>query len=481
MTHSISNRLVGRMAAVLFLAAGLVSTLTAFLPIQEGASRAGELVVGLTAIAVAVFAWTAPWERWPRSRSLWLPVLAFAILAATYVTDASSEATFATYFVVVFVWVGVCHPRWTSVRLLPLGVAGYVTPLVATGGGVTAIDSTLEVGVLCGLVGEALAWVSEKLRVAEVVDERRGYQMQMLLRSAELLARENDPTRLPRLVVDLAVQLLRTDAAIVLLVEGDETLRTAASYGWPDAPAELSIAGSAAVRRLLEGDQVAMLDRDAAQGDLRPLLAHPAVLVLPLPGTARTQGLLAAAGREAHVDDFGRDVALTFATQAGLALERVRASQALLEESLRDELTGLGNRRYANLALADSAVGDAIVMIDLDQFKDLNDRDGHAAGDRILRELAAHLRGTLREDDLAARMGGDEFLLILRRARDHAFATVDRLEERWRAGDPPVTYSAGIAVRLDGESTDRTLARADAALYAAKQQGRARVSLAAEP
>jgi hypothetical protein len=171
--HSITNRLVGRMAAVLFAVSGLVSAVTALLPIQEGVNRAGELVVGVAAIGVGLWAWLAPWDRWPRARSLWLPPLAFALLASTYVTGSSEDATFSTYFVVVFVWIGICHPRWTSVKLLPFGVAAYVLSLVITGEGVQALDSTLEVAVLCGLVGEALAWVSEKLRAAEAVDERR--------------------------------------------------------------------------------------------------------------------------------------------------------------------------------------------------------------------------------------------------------------------------------------------------------------------
>lgn len=477
--QSLSNRVVARMAAVLFLVSGGLSVVTAFLPIQPGANRAGELVVGLAAIAIGGFAWLAPWQRWRRSSTLGLPVLAFGVLAATELTGSAEAATFATYFVVVFVWVGIAHPRWTSARLLPIAVVAYVAPLVSTDQAATALDSGLEVAVLCLLVGEALAWVSERLRIAEVVDERRSYQMQQLLRAGELLARENEPTRLPGLAAELAVQLLRTHAAVVLLVEGDGALRSVRSFRWPEEAEVSTLTASPELRRVMESDRVAVLDRERLERDLGFALPFPAVLAMPLAGTTRPQGVLLAGLKETSpIDEFAQDAARTFATQAGLALERVQAAQSLLAESLRDELTGLGNRRYANVALADSTAGDAIVVIDLDRFKELNDARGHAAGDDVLKMLAAHLRTALRDNDTAARLGGDEFLLILRGIGDNAVAALDRLEQRWRSGRPPVTYSAGVAMRRDDESSEQTLARADAALYAGKDRGRDRVTVA---
>jgi diguanylate cyclase (GGDEF)-like protein len=400
------------------------------------------------------------------------------VLDATVVTGSSDPSTFATYFVVVFVWVGIGHPRWTAIRLSPLALAAYVVPLVATGEPDRAFDSVFEVMVLCVLIGEAIAWVSESLRVAEVVDERQSRQMAMLVRAAELLAREHEPGRLPQLVGNLAVQLLRAEGAAILIAEGDGGLRPLDAVRWPGGLAEGPVAPSPQLREVLDGDGVALLDRERAGRELGLSVPFPRILAMPLAGTTRPQGILIVGPVEATLDAFARDAAATFATQAGLALERVRAAQALLEESLRDELTTLGNRRYANLALADSSVGDAIVIIDLDHFKELNDARGHAAGDEVLRSLAGHLRSALRENDTAARLGGDEFLLILRGAGDNARATLERLEQQWRAGHHPVAYSAGIAVRVADETADQALMRADHALYAAKEQGRDRVTVA---
>lgn len=140
------------------------------------------------------------------------------------------------------------------------------------------------------------------------------------------------------------------------------------------------------------------------------------------------------------MEPFAEHASRTFATQAALALERVQVEESLREDSLQDELAGLGNRRYANRVLAHLQSGDGVAMIDLDHFKDLNDTLGHAAGDDLLRAFAGELTRSLREGDTAARLGGDESLLVLRRAGEHAEATLNRLGDRWRATGSAVTF-----------------------------------------
>ena len=205
-----------------------------------------------------------------------------------------------------------------------------------------------------------------------------------------------------------------------------------------------------------------------------PTGAFHTEVLLPLRGSSGIEGLFAAgyAHGEPRLDAFAGHVARTFATQSALALERLQAVRSLLEDSLRDELTGLGNRRAANRAMSGLRPADAVVMIDLDYFKDLNDTKGHAAGDELLREFAGSVTASLRDGDVAVRLGGDEFLLILRGAGDHATAAVERLAGRWRDTASGITFSAGIAVR--GERDEDLVARADVALYTAKRDGRDR-------
>jgi diguanylate cyclase (GGDEF)-like protein len=157
------------------------------------------------------------------------------------------------------------------------------------------------------------------------------------------------------------------------------------------------------------------------------------------------------------------------------------AIAALSDASLRDELTGVGNRRYGMSALARLRVGDVVLLLDLDGFKAINDRHGHAAGDAVLADLGGLLLGSMRGVDAVARYGGEEFLVVLSQAEVAAREIAERLLADWRARSPRATLSCGVAVHEAGETPEETLARADAALYEAKRLGRDRACVAPAP
>jgi diguanylate cyclase (GGDEF)-like protein len=158
---------------------------------------------------------------------------------------------------------------------------------------------------------------------------------------------------------------------------------------------------------------------------------------------------------------------------SGIALSRL--AERVRRHAETDPLTGLLNRRAFVTAaereheLAGRTGADlAVVLIDLDDFKIINDRDGHAAGDRLLAELAHAWQDALRPADILARHGGDEFALLLpATSEDGAEHVVLRLHEAH-----PMTWSAGIAAWPRGATLDTALARADAKLYGMKR-GRA--------
>ncbi|HVU71970.1 MAG TPA: GGDEF domain-containing protein [Mycobacteriales bacterium] len=137
-----------------------------------------------------------------------------------------------------------------------------------------------------------------------------------------------------------------------------------------------------------------------------------------------------------------------------------------------DALTGVGNRLAFDRALDEIVSGPvAIVVVDLDGLKVVNDTQGHAAGDALITAAAAALRGSSRSDDLVARLGGDEFGLVLpRTGRSDASAVVARLEAALTAAG--VSASIGIAVTHDGTGVRATLASADADMYANKTRRR---------
>jgi diguanylate cyclase (GGDEF)-like protein len=183
--------------------------------------------------------------------------------------------------------------------------------------------------------------------------------------------------------------------------------------------------------------------------------------VLPAASTPAVRALLAR-----HLPGFVRD--------AHRALELVERTRRLAEDASIDPLTGLANRRAMGRALGRLRPDDVVVLLDLDHFKRLNDRLGHAQGDGVLRAFGHVLADVARARDIAGRYGGEEFLVILDRV-DAADAEkyLLRLRARWEQLRPhPVTFSAGLARVSD--HGDAALREADAAMYAAKAAGRDR-------
>jgi two-component system cell cycle response regulator len=174
----------------------------------------------------------------------------------------------------------------------------------------------------------------------------------------------------------------------------------------------------------------------------------------------------------------------------GLQEELVVQSKRLEALIFEDPLTGLSNRRFILTQLAGQVSAArrhgrpfSVAMLDIDHFKAVNDRHGHAAGDHVLAEVTGVLREHLRAEDQLGRLGGEEFLVLLPDAGDAAAAAAaDKLRaevERHRVeveGQAlAITLSVGWAT-WDGESPDDLVRRADDALYAAKRAGRNRVS-----
>jgi diguanylate cyclase (GGDEF)-like protein len=177
------------------------------------------------------------------------------------------------------------------------------------------------------------------------------------------------------------------------------------------------------------------------------------------------------------------------ADEASAALARAYSHRAAEAQASTDALTGLPNRRYfdefcgllARRRRSDDAVG--VLMIDIDKFKVLNDTYGHATGDEVLRAVAGAIVAAVREDDVPARFGGEEFVVLLRNPGvDVAFEVGERVRvavaqlDLQRLGVPGVSVSVGVAVSDHADQPiDELIGLADQALYRAKRAGRDRV------
>jgi diguanylate cyclase (GGDEF)-like protein len=266
----------------------------------------------------------------------------------------------------------------------------------------------------------------------------------------------------------------------------------------PDAEAEALVPGGAwgvAVPESVSRCDCWALKRGRAHAadaaaSCAPCQAAGASLCVPLAARGESLGVLWSGG--APLDRPARKLATTLADQLALALADIRLREELRAQALRDGLTGLNNRRFLD------EVGDklcqqtvrrggqlAVIMLDIDHFKVLNDEHGHAAGDAALRRTGQVIAEGLRRSDICCRYGGEEFALILPDcSTENAAMRAEHLRRRIERepdarGVPAVTASFGVAALPASGTTMRELLRAaDEALYRAKAGGRNRVETA---
>ncbi|MBA2385403.1 MAG: GGDEF domain-containing protein, partial [Actinobacteria bacterium] len=207
----------------------------------------------------------------------------------------------------------------------------------------------------------------------------------------------------------------------------------------------------------------------------------------------RSFGRLVLAGTDFDPDD--RMTAAVLVGQAVVALDNARLHRIVEQQAIVDGLTGLANRRHAEELLTRELARSArfggpvgLILADVDDFKAINDEYGHPIGDAVLREVAGALLGTIREVDVAARWGGEEFAVVLpgtdlegaaraaERIRD-ALARRDMFAPD--GGRLHVTASFGVVCASQGTTSEELVAVADAALYRAKRGGKDRVDVGA--
>jgi diguanylate cyclase (GGDEF)-like protein len=215
-------------------------------------------------------------------------------------------------------------------------------------------------------------------------------------------------------------------------------------------------------------------------------------LAIPFVSDGSTLGQLAVftRARDRRFGDQELDELEELARRAGPAIANARRFREARQQADLDALTGLHNRRYFHETLAREVARAhrygrhlALVVFDLDDFKAINDRIGHLAGDSVLAEAAERVRDVVRSADIACRVGGDEFAVILPEA---SHADADQLYERIQiavtarpignAGD--LRFSAGVAELHPDDDAVRFFQRADDALYRAKELGKGQINAA---
>jgi diguanylate cyclase (GGDEF)-like protein len=341
------------------------------------------------------------------------------------------------------------------------------------------VDGEDEIGQVARTYNDTLAAITD-LHVRRIEDAASIASMQReLALKAELEARVRELT--------LLFELGRTLGATLDL---DELLRaTAAQVGSAlDAPElQVLLVDEATGERVV---RAAHGSGDAAVGArLAPGQARPGWIEVPMSRGDDAVGAIALRPSGGELAPGGRRLLEAIAAQAAMAVANARLHQKMVRLSQTDALTAAHNRRSLFARLEDELErsarfehATAVALVDVDHFRRYNDAFGHAAGDAVLRRVAAVLGAAVRRVDLVARYGGEEFAVVLARAdRGAALAAAEKLREAVTAARIPhpgvgpghVTISVGVAVYPDdARDLPALIDAADGALYAAKRAGR---------
>ena len=445
--------LMTRLAAALWIGCGLLVALAApFLPMGARSDRSLVLLIGLAAVGVGGVVWRLPWHRWSATSMLALIPLALAIIAAF--NRAVDDPWIATpFFCVTFAWIGLAHRQGTSLRSTPLLVAAYLVPLAGRWDDPRAVAALFYLVPTCVIIGEASAWVAHRLRRAESARAASEARYAALVgQAAEVLMIFDD---------EGTIEFVSPASERVLGYAPNELLGRRGGDVVHDADLAVSRTWFSEVR---EGTPIApflcrLRHRD---GSLRWM----ETTLTDLRDDPSVGGLVVN----------GRDVT-----------ERMAAEHRLSHLARHDSLTELPNRDACFAELEQVLVRDArrgrstaVLFIDLDGFKVVNDSLGHAVGDDFLVAVTARLRTCVRADEYLARLGGDEFVLVAEGLPDDAAAcrVAQRVVEALRepitvpGRSHPLAASVGVAVAAPGELDPATaLSHADLAMYRAKELG----------
>lgn len=474
LTTDIRER-AARLAAILYVLGGATLLVSAdFLP--AAVDRAAVLATAAVALASVIPLLLLPWTRFPGWTTVLPLVWGIVMIGGLVGAWAGALDHFVLFYGLAAIHVGLTQRPGAFRWFAPLSAVSALVALLGDEPSSSAPD-VLGAALLAAVIAEVLA-------VAVSRQERANRGTQLLLTAVTQLHGVGSESTAADAVAELAHTLLTPDVAIVMVASAPgSTLYV--NRGQRGVDAELgSVTVDTASRSgiglaLTEGRAVFVADARSSPLLARNVVARmdlASVLFIPVPGEGGYLGCIVVGWTHARgtLDGFEEQVVSMLSDQAGTLLERLRSVGRLQLQATTDPLTGLANRRTFLDALDRLRPGGAVLFVDLDHFKALNDSFGHQRGDEVLTAFADDLRRSVRDGDCAARYGGEEFAIVLPGAASvdmgpAAHVVVERLRSRWTG---PVTFSVGIAVHRAGDAPSTTLARADAAVYEAKANGR---------
>ena len=446
-------------------------------------------LVAVAGVYTALLAGTASvvrWHRLPPAVLLALPVGCDGLIAMLRHAQGGSSSGYGALAILPVVWVALAFGRRAVLLLIACTASLLVFPIVFIGApdypstGWRGAVLVTVVAAVVGLVTDRV--LAEQHRQARLARERARALDRILRTQRAIATTEPDLEQVMATVVAEAIELTKADGAVVEIPDGDEMVYravagSAGSFLGFRLPAEDSISGLCVETGntfvVTDSETDARVDAEACRE-----IGARAMVVVPLVHDGQTAGVLkvfssvpgAVGADEARVLGLLGNV-------IGTGLARAELVEMLAEHAHTDKLTGLPNRRswddQLGRAMAHAVRSGqplSVAICDVDGLKQVNDEQGHAAGDALLQTVARVWRAAARGGDLVARIGGDEFAILLYRADE---STAEAVLERLAAHLPDGRSVPGGVAEWDGsESAADLLARADEQMYERKRQGR---------
>jgi diguanylate cyclase (GGDEF)-like protein len=461
-----------------------------------GPTSLSDLWISVGLLAACGLAVLAPWERLPSRLTVVVPLLFVASVIWLRLGQGGPSSGVGIVILIPVTWTVLYHRRWESMVVVTGVVAANVAVSAVSG---QPADVILRGAGFWAMTGALVAFAVHDLRdrVGRAFHRqqeltRRAVAME---RAAALLTELVDADAVVKTAVDLAAELASppgaegrraqyyriTDGVVDVINEFDDEPFHVATFMLSEHPYLARVVATLTplccrLRPEETGPHVRRLIEEAE-------VTHGAWVPIAFDG--RLDGVLALNSSTQVIDEDQFAQLQAVAQLLELSLARARTHELLQAQARTDELTGLTNRRAFD-ELLDHRPGRrsfAIIALDVDGLKRLNDTEGHAAGDELLRRIGRPLAVVLRRGDVLARVGGDEFAAFCFDADAHeaqiiAGRMVHALRDVTVAG-VPVSVSLGIACGDAMADAHRVHALADAAMYEAKRAGGMQVFLAA--
>jgi diguanylate cyclase (GGDEF)-like protein len=442
------------------------------------------------AVVLVAAATVLPWQRLPAEALLVLPLGCDALVALLREAQGGATSGYASLLVLPVVWVAFIGTR-RSIVVVVTALAATLTLPIAIAGGPSYPSTGLRGVVLLTLVAAIVGLVAEygvRLTRRHGEDEaQRARLLDRLVQTQSAIAMSDFGfDDLLRTVVEEAIALTNADAAVVELPEGEDLVyRAVAGAAEPFYGLRVPASGSASGHCLVQLEAIVVADTETDERVDREAckrVGARSLVVVPLIHAGRAAGVLKVYSPEPNAVgvDEARVLGL-LGNVIGTGLARAELFATMTEHASTDALTGLANRRSWDDQLT-RAIAHAerthetlsVAVCDVDGLKEINDRRGHAAGDELLRGIADRWRADARAADLIARIGGDEFAVLLPGA-DEAGAQ-DVVERLIRSLPDGASVSFGVAEWDLREDAVGMMARADLRMYDEKRRSKSRSS-----